>query len=67
MKLGENECDYELAHFLQHGEFPPVIRNGKKYHVLWNDYENELYREYQESNWYEYFDPAKTYRYCLFK
>lgn len=27
----------------------------------------EKYREYQEANWNEYFDFAKTYKYCLFR
>lgn len=32
--------------------------------ISWDD---DKYREYQEANWNEYFDFAKTYRFCLFK
>lgn len=27
----------------------------------------EKYREFQESNFFEYFDPAGTYKYCLWR
>jgi hypothetical protein len=29
--------------------------------------DDEKYREFQEANFLEYFDPAKTYRYALWK
>lgn len=32
-----------------------------------DEMEKELYRLYQEANWQEYFDPARTYRYCLWR
>lgn len=28
---------------------------------------DELYREFQEVNWNEYFDPAGTYKYCIWR
>ena len=33
--------------------------------VYWDG--DEKYIEFQEANWFEYFDFAKTYKYCLFK
>lgn len=36
--------------------------------IFFQDEKNvELYRQFQEANWEEYFDPAKTYRYCLWR
>lgn len=34
--------------------------------VIDSDKDDEVYREFQEANFSEYFDPAKTYRYCLY-
>lgn len=34
--------------------------------VIDSDKDNELYREYQQANYDEYFDWARTYKYCLF-
>jgi len=34
--------------------------------IFWGNGE-EKYKEFQEANWSEYFDFAKTYRYCLYK
>lgn len=28
--------------------------------------DTEIYRDYQQANFDEYFDPARTYKYCLF-
>lgn len=33
-------------------------------HAMTND---ELYQEFQEANWNEYFDPAGTYKYCIWR
>lgn len=35
--------------------------------IFWDADADEKYIEYQEANWNEYFDFAKTYKYCLFR
>lgn len=45
MILGENECDWDVAYFLENGKYPPVVRNCKKGEVSIND---ALEREWRE-------------------
>ena len=35
-------------------------------HDFDKNFDNELYREYQQANFDEYFDWARTYRFCKF-
>jgi hypothetical protein len=64
MILGEYECDDDIAYFLENGNYPPIKERCKHKQPDYDD--NEMYREFQESNFYEYFDPARTYRFCKF-
>ena len=32
-----------------------------------DEWADEAYRQFQEANFNEYFDPAKTYKYCLWR
>lgn len=44
-----------------------LVDFGKGEHTFDAEHDNELYREYQQANYDEYFDWAHTYRYRLFK
>lgn len=44
---------------------PP--KNKRSTEVCSDDLQEDLYRQYQEANWCEYFDWAGTYRYCLWR
>ena len=66
MILGLSECDTDTAYFLKNGEYPKK-ENACKQSFITEDWEHEddLYREFQEANFYEYFQ--NTYRFCLWK
>lgn len=36
-------------------------------HTFDTEYDNEVYKEFQQANYDEYFDWALTYRFCLYK
>lgn len=45
MKLGEKECDWDVAYFLEHGCYPPVVHNCRKGEV---SIQSALEREWRE-------------------
>ena len=62
--------DYDTAYFMRYGKNPPPReRNITVPQEDWGAYElgEELYDEFKMSNFREYFDPAQTYRYALYK
>lgn len=63
MMLGIDECDEEMGYFLTYGKNKPYKRTCRVIPPEGN--EEELYREFQEANFNEYF--TGSYKYCLFK
>ena len=63
--------DYDTAFFMRYGKYPPPRERKKtaKFEYFSNDFEldEELYNDFKMSNFTEYFDPAQTYRYALYK
>ena len=62
--------DYYTAYFMRYGKNPPPRkRNITVPQENWETYElgEELYDEFKMRNFREYFDPAQTYRYALYK
>lgn len=45
MLLGNKDCDYEMAYFLENGKYPPVVRNSRTSEVSIRD---ALEREWRE-------------------
>lgn len=68
MMLGITECDEETAYFLKNGEWKKP-NYKKSFYIPTGDDEHgrELYREFQQANFDEYFDWAKTYRFTLWR
>ena len=53
MILGDTECSYELAYFLEHGEYPPYKEKVFKEFTLLDydkEWANEQYIEWQLEN-----------------
>lgn len=64
------DLDYDMAYFMRYGKYPPPReRDITVLQENWETYElgEELYDEFKMSNFREYFDPAQTYRYALYK
>lgn len=65
MMLGEFECDEETAYFLKHGKHMPLKERCKQSQFSSDpEYDEELYREFIESNNFEW-ERETTYRYAL--
>lgn len=66
MILGEYECDCDTAYFMEHGEYPKKENACKQSYMIEDiEHEDDLYIQYQESNFYERFQ--NTYKYCLWQ
>lgn len=55
--LNKNEYENLIRRYLKEQESTETIDT---------EIDDELYRQYQQANYDEYFDWARTYRYCLF-
>lgn len=42
------------------------VKKDSEYNGIADDYEDMAYMDFQEANYEEYFDWAKTYRYCIY-
>lgn len=58
--FNKNEYDNLLKDYFSKKQNDDAVIND-------NEIEQEQYREFQQSNFNEYFDWARTYRYCLYK
>jgi hypothetical protein len=66
MKLGDEECSADIGYFLEHGEYPKYQKTCTQSNTLEDiEFDNDLYREFQEANFYEYFQ--NTYKFCLWQ
>ena len=48
MILGNNECDSELAYFLEYGELKPYERNNCKYGLTENDIDYHFHEKKED-------------------
>lgn len=77
LKLYNDSIEYKLPidiilcmQGIEQKEYDDAIKNNnsKNTDVSFDkEFEDERYREYQEANFEEYFDWARTYRFCLWK
>lgn len=67
MILGLAECDEDIAYILKYGKSKPYERHRCEFIPCEDEKSIESYRDFQQANFDEYFDWAKTYRYALFR
>lgn len=66
MMLGNQECDADTAYFLKHGHYPPPRKKCQEAEATDIEFDDEKYREFQESNYFEW-QYETTYKYAIYR